>query len=181
MRTSRGDDNDSVGSDERALRGSQSRAWRADRRSALGARGSRRRAALPLRFLLRVAMAIATLVVFGGIAGRTAGASLVAAAYQVAACESVESGTSSSQASQASHHWKDRTPRRPAPDLKAVELDDDSDDDDDSARDGTELAALSFRCALDRCAPRRALRRGELQVDTSRFAAGIGLPRGPPA
>jgi hypothetical protein len=45
--------------------------------------------------------------------------------------------------------------------------------------DVPDVATLGFQCVADARQPRRLLR-GELTIDTSRFAAGTGLPRGPP-
>ena len=65
-------------------------------------------------------------------------------------------------------------------DLKTVETDLDGDDDDDVSFHHGNLAVPAWR-ATSPPARTRASQRGEIQVDTSRFAAGTGLPRGPPA
>lgn len=64
-------------------------------------------------------------------------------------------------------------------DMRPVESDDD-DDDDDPFCDVADGAALAFRWVPTPRRPEQAPRT-EVSGDTSRFAAGTGLPRGPPS
>ncbi len=99
---------------------------------------------------------------------------LLAASIGTAAPESADTeGAATTPAS--SHHWGGGA-ARPDGDLKAVEIDIDEDDPLCEAAHGPPPA---FRCVPLPGKPDRASR-GELQNDTSRFAAGTGLPRGPP-
>ena len=129
-----------------------------------------------LRFLLRLTIAIATVLACAGIARPERGsASLLATTVHVVAA----AGSSAERCvapSGSLHRWHEGA-GHPLADLEAIELDD---DEDDSLRDVLGVAALSFGCVP---IPREANRDpvGELPVDTSRFAAGTGLPRGPPA
>jgi hypothetical protein len=139
-----------------------------------GIRGPKNRMPEMLRLLLRFALAIVTVIVCAGIA-RPAGGSaslLVAAAIDMAAPDSA----GAEQAREPSHHWRDGASSTVV-DLKAVESD--VDDDDDPLWHVPDDPALAFRYVP---APRRPDRaaRGELPIDTSRFAAGTCLPRGPP-
>jgi hypothetical protein len=143
-----------------------------------GASGPKSRVAAPLRFLLRLALAVVTVVIFAVTASHgRASVSVVVSAVHVAAAERADAA-SGALPDQPSHRWQDRVPRRPLSDLKAVELED---DDDDPLRGVSDVAAQSFCCVPDPRNPGHAFPRGELQVDTSRFAACTGLPRGPPA
>lgn len=127
-----------------------------------------------LRFLLRLTIALVTLLVCACTASDGArspgflGTAVDVVAAKIASAErGVQAGSS--------HHWHDRVPHGAEADLEA-----EADDDDDDLRDGSDLVALSFRPVP---APRERARtfwRREHQVDPTRFAAGTGLPRGPP-
>ncbi|MBX3231427.1 MAG: hypothetical protein KIT84_10815 [Labilithrix sp.] len=98
----------------------------------------------------------------------TAGAA-VAPRLAASACDA--------RASDVSHAWGND--EKVAVDLKAIEVDLDDDDDDDDPLWHVVGHAPAFRWAPG--APRpAAAERGALPIDTSRFVAGIGLPRGPP-
>lgn len=127
-----------------------------------------------LRQLTVIAFAMVT-VVCAGIAG--AGRTLAVGPVEVVAA------ISAPQPSQ--QQW--RVGEEPADvDCDAVEAerdDDDRDDDDFGDEDNrshalADLAIMVRGAGAPRC-PGRALR-SEPQTDTSRFACGIGLPRGPP-
>lgn len=76
-----------------------------------------------------------------------------------------------------SRHWQEADDASQIVELKVVESD--GDDDKDPGRDVAEGAELAFRLISVPSKPDRVLR-GEIQVDPSCFAAGTGLPRGPP-
>jgi hypothetical protein len=148
--------------------------------------GSKGRLPETLRLIHRLALTIATVVICAlfaspGAARATAidvagaSASLLAAAADVP----MSGRANAEQASKSSHHWHDRS-SRPSADFKAVEVDGDDDDDEDPQCELIGGASVAFRCLPAPRRPDGALR-GELQLDTSRFAAGTGLPRGPPA
>ena len=129
-----------------------------------------------LRLLLRLTIAIATVIACAGVARPERGsASLLASTVRVVAAAGA-SAERSGAPSESLHRWHEGA-GHPLADLEAIEADD---DDDDSLRDVLGVAALSFRCVP---IPFEADRDpgGEVAVDTSRFAAGTGLPRGPPA
>jgi hypothetical protein len=119
--------------------------------------------------LLRVALAIVTVILCACIASPRQRA----ASFLVAAIDAPAQGQ---RASERSHHWKYGDSRRVA-ELAAVEVD--LEDDDDPLCDVADEAAPAYRCVP---APHRSDRvaRADLPRDTSRFAAGTGLPRGPP-
>lgn len=123
-----------------------------------------------LQRLTLIAIAIATVVcagIFG--AGRLTSSAPAAAVVTASAV-------------QASQQW--RAGDDPADidrDAIEAERDDDNNDDDDVDARGHAIAA-AFGSLRGRGSPRcpgRALR-SEPPTDTSRFACGIGLPRGPP-
>jgi hypothetical protein len=131
-----------------------------------------------LLVLRRLALAVAALVVCAGVAApsRAAAGFVAPAAVKLVACESA--GREVMRASRL--HPQDDAARR-AIDLNAVELDDDDDDTDgDDPLCAVSEGALPFPSVPLPRNPGRAVR-SELPTDTSRFAAGPGLPRGPPA
>jgi hypothetical protein len=138
------------------------------------------------RRLHRLAIAIVALIVCAGIAVSGRGsARLIAAAFDAApafdaAARDIASAERDGRGSDRLHPWQDHPARRDV-DLKAVESDDDEDGDgDDALCDVTHDAARSLFCLPVPPKPDRASR-GEVPIDTSRFAATPGLPRGPPA
>ena len=149
------------------------------------------------RLLQRFLLAVATVLLLSSGASGASGASgssgssgsgaaaasarLVAGAMAAASPESATAEASARAPTRAPlHHVRDGSSHR-ALELKALEIDSDGDDDDDDARrDCAYVAALSLRCVPVPRRPDRDLR-GELKADTSRFTAGSGLPRGPPA
>jgi hypothetical protein len=142
-----------------------------------GVDGPKSRVPESLRLLRRVVLAIVTVIVCAVIAspaGRSA--SLLAGAFDVAAEADSGNAVRGVLASEPLQYWQDDHGTR-GTDLKAVEFD--GDDEDDPLCHVPDNAALSFRCVPAPPKPAHALR-AELQIDTSRFAAGPGLPRGPP-
>lgn len=123
-----------------------------------------------LRALYRL-LTLAALLVGAGVVLPTGGSTYVLATVrEVAAVEGASTESS----------WQ--TPddeSGEAPDLRVVESDDD-DDDDDPFCDIADGSALAFRVVPSPPRPERARHRG-ISVDTSRYAAGTGLPRGPPS
>jgi hypothetical protein len=144
----------------------------AERRGGID--GPKRRVPELLRLLRRLAFAIVTVAVCALIACPGQGSASLAAAVDVAEGASA-SAVRGVLASEPLQYWQDDHGTRRA-DLKAVESDG---DEDDPLCHVPVNAALSFRCQPVPPKPACALR-CELQVDTSRFAAGPGLPRGPP-
>ncbi|MDF2691696.1 MAG: hypothetical protein K0S65_79 [Labilithrix sp.] len=146
-------------------------------------RGARRRGgtAKPavselLRLIHRLALAIVTIVVCAVIASPGRGSvSLLAGALDVTAADCANAGRGVLTSEPLQYCQGDHGER--GTDLKAVEFD--GDDEDDPLWHVAENAALSFRRVPAPPKPNQVLR-GELQIDTSRFAAGTGLPRGPP-
>lgn len=137
------------------------------------ANGELDRVAKMLRLFRRLAVAIATLLVCAGIAGPPRG--LLAATIDVVAAPD----SANAEHRDASHHWHDGS-SRPVEDLEAVEADVDDNDDDDWRWDARDEVSVAFRWLPPEHQPDRSWR-GELQIDASRFAAGTGLPRGPPS
>lgn len=138
----------------------------------------RKRLDATLRLLHRLVIAIIAIVVCGGVAGAVRGsANLLGAAIDAVTPPPAQTERAGRTPDPA-HDCRDRAACRRL-DLKAVESDFD-DDDDDAPCDAADGAPLAFRCVPS---PRGAARvgRGELSIDTSRFARGPGLPRGPPA
>ena len=136
---------------------------------------------LPL--LLRLVIAVATVIASAGVASFERGStSLVVTTFHVVTAASAGSVSIPSPwgsepdaaSSEPSHRWHEST--EPVADLEAIEADD---DEDDPLRDVLGIAALPLECVPIR----REVDRdpgNELPSDTSRFAAGTGLPRGPP-
>lgn len=153
-----------------------------ERRSARarhgGGDGPKSRVRQTLWSLLRVAIAVVTLVVSAGIASHGQGsAGVLAAAFDVVAAGSAIA-SSDVLPSEPVQQWHDGGDPCPAvADLDAVELGDD--DDDDSLRDVFDVAAPLSRSVPAPREPERVLR-DERRIEPSRFAAGPGLPRGPP-
>lgn len=77
-----------------------------------------------------------------------------------------------------SHHWLAGTVR-PVVGLEAVKEDLEDLDDGDSLFDAVDGASVVVESVPFPREPGRALR-CQPRVDTSRFAVGTGLPRGPP-
>ncbi|HVH41658.1 MAG TPA: hypothetical protein VM925_04925 [Labilithrix sp.] len=138
--------------------------------------GRKKRVPEMLRLLCRVALATVIVIVCAIIA-RPGGGSASLLAVAVAAAPSV---SANAEHAPEARHWRDGHSRTVV-DLKAVEadVDDDDDDDDDPLCHVRDHLVAAFRYVP---APRQTDRalRGELQIDTSRFAAGTCLPRGPP-
>ena len=129
-----------------------------------------------LRFLLRLAVAIGAVIACAGIATPQRGsARLVATTFHVVAAAS-SSADRGVPPSGALHRWHEGAAYSEC-DLEAIESDDDK---HDPLRDVLAVAGQPFRCGPTLCEPDRDPG-GALSVDTSRFAAGTGLPRGPPA
>ncbi len=143
----------------------------------VGSGGPKSRVRQLLRFV-HLALAIATVIVCAGIAlpGR-ASASFVAATFVTAS--ETESAARGLPASEPLRHWQ-ACEDGPAVDFKAVESDCEDDGQQDRHCDVPESLALSFGYVPGPSGPDAAWR-GELGIDPSRFAAGSGLPRGPPA
>jgi hypothetical protein len=131
-----------------------------------------------LRLLHLRALAIVT-VVCGGCRSPARGTASLAASVAVAAHDGA-SAVRWAAAPQASRQWHQRRDEdlRPDADLGAVEADLDEDDRETLTGVADEPASPVSSVWPPR-KPRRGLR-VEPQNDTSRFAAGTGLPRGPP-
>lgn len=127
-----------------------------------------------LRLVQRLALALLTILVCAS-SPRPIRASLqiVAAAVELA---SPDGAAADDVAPESSHRLLDDR-GRPDVDLDALEAD--LDDDDDRVGHDANPVSLTFRAAPPPRQPGRA-RRGDGESDTSRFAAGTGLPRGPP-
>lgn len=147
-------------------------ARRANKRGA-GTPANRVRAMVRMFHLL--AFAILTIVCAGVMSSGRSIATLVASIDVVVSDGANAARWGSAQASP--REWCDCA-AHPVDDLQAMESDiDDGDDSLCAAAD--EAAVAASRLAFPRT-PGRSLR-SEAQIDTSRFAIGTGLPRGPPA
>lgn len=131
-----------------------------------------------LRTLMRMALAIVVVLFCAGLAStaRVLGttADTVAVVVQVSVTPSVDDDAASSTSPSV------RTPSStPAEEVAAADTDLDDDDDDDSLSAVSHLSSLAFRAVPAPGGRSRAIR-SEGEIDTSRFSAGTGLPRGPP-
>jgi hypothetical protein len=125
------------------------------------------------RLFYRLLLAIVAVFLCSGAASPAAAATtVVAATIEVAASDGAANIDSTPE---PAHHWRDGGSRPVEP--KACEID--LDDDDDPLCDVLHDLAPTFQCLPSPREPTR-FTRGELSIDTSRFAAGLGLPRGPP-
>lgn len=134
---------------------------------------STRLAAAGRHALRRLVATIVAFLVCAGIASAGfVSAGLLAATFEAApsAGATVDRG----DVSDPSQHW-DEGVAQPVVELKAVEADG---DEKDPACEGPEPGP-SFRCVLVPRSPARPVL-GEVVRDPSCFAAGTGLPRGPP-
>lgn len=132
-----------------------------------------------LRSLMRLALAIAAVLVGAGVAGpsRLVGSTeaIVARVVEATARASADGELTVQAAASVDHRSS-----APDEDVGAADTDlDDDDDDDDSLSAVSHLSALASRAAPTPGGRAHAIR-GESDHDTSRFAAGTGLPRGPP-
>ena len=131
-----------------------------------------------LRSLMRLALAIAAVLVGAGIAGpsRLVGSAeaIVAGVVEATARASADSELIVQAGASVDHRSS-----APAEDVGAADTDLDDDDDDDSLNAVSHLSSLAFRVVPAPGGPSHAIR-SEGESDTSRFAAGTGLPRGPP-
>jgi hypothetical protein len=142
-------------------------------RTARTARTKGGRVSETLRLLQRLAIALVTMVVCAGVPSlaRTSASLLVRTVELTAPDSADERGAS---APKPAHHLRDGTSR---PELQALEPDL---DDEDPPCDVLDEPALAFE-RVPAAPESDCAWRGELPSDTSRFAAGTGLPRGPPA
>jgi len=129
-----------------------------------------------LRTLMRIALAIVAVLFCAGLASTArvlgARADTVAVVVQVTVTPSIDDDASSSRSPFV------RTPSStPAEEVAAADTD--LDDDDDTLSAVSHLSSLAFRAVPSPGGRSRAIR-SEGEIDTSRFAAGTGLPRGPP-
>lgn len=129
-----------------------------------------------LRWLRLVALAIVTVVSLG-LLGPGRGLVSLSRPLAVAALE-CSSSAAGALASESSHHWRQGEPRA-AIENDAVEADLD-DDDGDTRSHVSGDAAMALRASGSPRESGRALRT-DAEIDTSRFASGTGLPRGPPS
>lgn len=125
-----------------------------------------------LRWICRLTRLCVTVIVIAGISGLgTGSARLVAAAIDMMAMASPSAARAG-----VGHCLDDDS--RAVVELKALESD--TDDDDDPMCGFVDVVALDLRCAPP-ASESDHTRHGEESRDPSRFAAGMGLPRGPPA
>lgn len=131
-----------------------------------------------LRTLMRMALAIVVVLFCAGLASTArvlaATADAVAVVAEVTATANLDDEASSSRSPSVNNPASTR-----AEDLGAADTDLDDDDDDDSLNAVSHLSSLAFRVVPAPGGPSHAIR-SEGESDTSRFAAGTGLPRGPP-
>lgn len=130
-----------------------------------------------LRSLMRIALAIVAVLFCAGLASTSrmlaASADLVAVVAEVADAagdDDVALSESSSVHTPSSAPDEERS---------NVDTDVDDDDDDDSLSAVSHLSTLAFRVLPLPSTPSHAHLRAH-DIDTSRFASGTGLPRGPP-
>lgn len=124
-----------------------------------------------LRWLSRLTRMLVTFIVIAGISGLSTGsARLVAAAIDMMAMASPNAVRA-----RAAHCLDGAS--RAVVELKTFESD--TDDDDDPMCGFVDGVALDLRCAPPPSESSRDRHAGE-SMDPSRFAAGRGLPRGPP-
>lgn len=134
----------------------------------------RRRGGGVLRSLLRcLALIGLTLVVATYFVSPARGVSPLVVLFEAATADA--RAEASVAASSGAQHWDALDDAVQIVEMKVVE----SDDDKDPRCDVTEGVALSFRTVPVPSKPERVLR-GGLPSDPSCFAAGTGLPRGPP-
>jgi hypothetical protein len=144
-----------------------------------GGGGGWKSRACEMLLLHRLGMAMASVIVGVAIAlAGGGGARLVAAACETAA-RSIASAEQGVRQSERSCHWQDAPARRVA-DVEAVEPDGDEDDDGDERLSDVSHGVPSLPGVPVAGNPDRAFR-GEVGIDTSRFASSPRLPRGPPA
>jgi hypothetical protein len=127
-----------------------------------------------LRLLQWLAIAIATLVC-ADIARPGHGIASLGPAIEVAASD-VANAVQRASAPQRSHYWRDGAARP----VLALEVLDSDIDGGDALYDVADGAATGFKGVSFPRESGRALR-CQPRIDTSRFAIGTGLPRGPPA
>lgn len=126
-----------------------------------------------MRPWLRLVLALATIFVAGIVSSGAASGATVSAIIQ-----DVATTCSDHAAPARSIHLRERR-SRPSSCLSAVDPEID-DDDDDTVGHGAHHAPPASRSVPAPSEPDHTTR-AERGVDTSRFAAGIGHPRGPPA
>jgi hypothetical protein len=149
-----------------------------------GPSGKKSRARAMLLVLHRLVIAALAVIIAAGIAIPGWGsARLIAAAFD-ATTRDTAGDERDLRESERVQWWQDDAAHAEV-DQTVIESDGDEDGDEDG--DGSDLpcdlaggAARSLHCVPFPPKPGRALR-GELPIDTSRFAAGTRLPRGPPA
>lgn len=127
-----------------------------------------------LRLLQRLVLAIVTIVLCASVTSVVRRVA-VAGAIDAAVADAHVAARCAAPAPDQSQEWQDADDR--VADLKAVESEFDEEDRDVSDVADEAPQALSRIVAspeTDRVS------RGEAQFDTSRFAVGTGLPRGPP-
>lgn len=127
-----------------------------------------------LRLLHGLALAIVAMVAIGVASPGRSGGTFSAEAAASDGPNGSRWAVASEQV-QRSHRWRDGAPRAVA-DFKAIEFDD---DDADTLCDLLDDPTVAVK---DPCFSRGSgrARRAHAQIDPSRFAAGTGLPRGPP-
>lgn len=134
--------------------------------------------ALRLRVIQRLVLAIVTVLAFSGVAGPGHETRSVLFDTVGVVGKGVDRGATPETARRRpTRTWQDGATHRAA-DLKAIEESDVN--DKDPLGDVPFHAALAFEIDLTPGAGGSHLR-AELLHDTSQFATGIGLPRGPPA